>query len=109
MKRSNILKQTVVKSLVVEAARKNCSQNRRKAILEKLSNSTASAESPTSNSRRCYEEGISHVMTNLFTKTCEKDPGMLLGLIPAFLMLCGKREGNDLICEIDWDIVTSKK
>ncbi|MFA6322034.1 MAG: hypothetical protein WCX71_00985 [Candidatus Buchananbacteria bacterium] len=99
------MKQEEIKALLEEAAKPTCSSVRRNDIHCRLSEASAAMGENGVYEVDNPEAGLIVLLDRLFISTLKNRPELLPTLFPAFAVICGDRDEDLIIAQIDWSLV----
>lgn len=99
------MEQRKLKELLEEAAKPECTWQRRNEIQCLLG-----AATPAMRDDGVYEiegrgAGMHTVLEHLYVDTIKNKPEILPSLFPFFAVICGDRDKEMIVAEIDWSLV----
>ena len=99
------MNQRELKTLLDEAAKPDCSWQRRNEIQCRFGD-----DSPAMRADSVYETegrgaGMHIVLDKLYVDTIENRPELLPVLFPVFAIICGDREDGMICADVDWSLV----
>lgn len=97
------MKQQKVKELLEEAAKSDCTWQRRTDIQCLLRAATAAGKSGKYKSSRSVS-GLLVALDTLYVQTIENKPEILPSLFPFFAIVCGDREEEMIYANVDWSL-----
>jgi hypothetical protein len=90
--------QLKIRDLLIEAANPECSERRINEIHCELGQATVMDVE--------VEVGFQTLLDSLYVRTVQNRPELLPTLFPIFAIICGDREEDMLIADVDWTIVS---
>ena len=98
------MRQDHIKALLEEAAKPDCDWQRRTIIQCELCDACAAMGSDGVYEIDNPAAGLHLVINNLYFQTLQSAPDKLPSLFPVFAMICGDRDPQFLIADINWDL-----
>ena len=95
--------QQKIMDLLKEAADSSCPNNRLTEIHVGLTNAAAGGDEEIK-STDDQEAGIRTVLDSLYVDTIKNNRQSLPSLFPVFATICGSRDKNSLLTDIDWSV-----
>lgn len=97
--------QRELKALLEEAAKPDCSWQRRNQIQCRLGEATAAMGKNGVYKTEGREAGLLLLLEALYVTTVQNRPELLPSLFPTFAIICGDRDAKSLVAEVDWSLV----
>ena len=99
------MNQRKIMDLLQEAARPNCTSQRRISIIAELDRFSA-AMGPHGVYKIHGEEAVLRtLMGSLYVGAAKSRPELLPTLFPVFAAICGDREDGNIVAEVDWSLM----
>lgn len=100
------MKQRELKALLEEAAKPDCTWQRRTQIQYRLGKATgAIGNDGIYETEGQKEAGFKLLLNALYVTTVQNRPELLPTLFPTFAVICGDCEEGVLIADVDWSLV----
>jgi hypothetical protein len=93
------MRQQLLKQYLEKATEPDCTKGELEEISRRLR--TATVQTSTAEGTSSQENWMAEFATKLLEDVAANKPELLLGLFPAFALLCGDRNGSPF-AEIDW-------
>ena len=99
--------QKQILSLLQEAASDDCTSRRANEIQCELEHATAAMTEKGYYAIDIPASGIQIVLAHLYLNTYQENRALLPTLFPAFAIMCGNRDKNSLLADIDWSVMAA--